>query len=272
MATCIIYKEKETKDDGRASRHYQLVHGFSDDKDEDTVSMVDLLMTGKGQFSGLYDTDDLVINAATNEERNEGVQLILKPSMSRHFKKRLTVGDEITKALIEQACLTRKGLLTGRTLKKQADAVLRNGKKALSIAVKYLDKEGKPPSGTTIEDYENHILDGMFKLLSGKFDLQGEKESNDNDDNDNEGGDEEDGAGGGRKASWMFHGWIAFLLTGPMAPKEYQSDLWAEKDVEPTPGEGKKSAVELPNAKKRWNGRTRSACWWESVKKIFGMI
>jgi hypothetical protein len=39
--------------------------------------------------------------------------------MSRDFKRHLTVDDEITKALIQQATMKDRALLTGRTLKKE---------------------------------------------------------------------------------------------------------------------------------------------------------
>ena len=74
---------------------------------------------GKGKFAGLYDKEDLNNNVATNAGRSGGVQLVLKQPMSRDFKRRLTVGDEITKALIRQATMKDRALLTtGRTLQK----------------------------------------------------------------------------------------------------------------------------------------------------------
>jgi hypothetical protein len=41
---------------------------------------------------------------------------------------------------------------------------------------------------------------------------------------------------------WMFDGYVSFLFAGAAstAAKEYRSDIWAEKDAEPVPGEGKK--------------------------------
>jgi hypothetical protein len=143
--------------------------------------MVDQMIAGKGIFEVLYNNkEDLNKNVATNAGRRSGtVQLVLKPSMSRDIKRRLTVGNEITEALLQQATMKDRALLTGRTLKKQDDADIRNDKKPLSIAVMYLAKKNElDPSGQKVEDYEKHILDRMYRLLDGKFDVKGPEESN----------------------------------------------------------------------------------------------
>jgi hypothetical protein len=197
MAGVIIYQEKTQDASMRELRYRDLFHGVGGD-DDDMVSIVDQIIAGKGIFTGLYDKEDLNNNVATNVGRSVGVQLVLKPSMSRDFKRRLTVGDEITKALIQQATKRNRALLSSRTLKTQDDAVIRNGKKALSIALNYLDKTSElDPSSQKMEDYEKHILDQMYLLLDGKFDLTGPEESinddnDDDNDDDNGGGDDDD--------------------------------------------------------------------------------
>jgi hypothetical protein len=123
MAGVMIYKEKANLGSTRESRYHELFHGVGGDND-DTVSVVDQIIAGKGIFAGLYDKEDLNNNVTTNAGRSEGIQLVLKSSMSRDLKRRLTVGDEITKALIQQASKRGRTLLSGRTLKKQDDAVI----------------------------------------------------------------------------------------------------------------------------------------------------
>jgi hypothetical protein len=242
MSGTLIYRKKTKSGPARNALYRDKFHG----KGGDDVSIVDQIIARKGVFVGLYDKEDLHNNVASNAERSGGIQLVLKPSLSRDFKRRLTVGDEITKALIQQASKSSEALLTGRTIKQQDDAVIQNGKKALSIALKYLDKKSElDPSGNKMEDYEKHILDEMYLLLEGKFDIKGAEESN-NDNDDDEGiGDDDEARGGGaspgRPENWMFHGYFAFILCGPTADKDYKSDIWADKEVEPPlPGQGKK--------------------------------
>ena len=260
MAGVIIYKEKTKLGSTRESRYRDLFHGVG----RDDVSIVDQIIAGKGVFAGLYDKEDLNNNVASNAGRSEGTQLVLKPSVSRDLKRRLTVGEEITKALIQQLSKTGKALVTGRTLKKQDDAVIRNGKKALSIALKYLDKKSElEPSGQKMEDYETHILDQMYLLLDGKFDLTGPEESNNDDDDDDDNGvgsNNEVRVGGilqGRPENWIFHGYYAFLLCGPMAAPEYRADIWAVKDVKPVPGEGKKGDGRSAQRKKEMDEKKK---------------
>ena len=125
MAGREIMREKAVKGAVRISEYRDYYHGTV--KEADRVSLVDQIIAGKGIFAGLYDKEDLNNNVATNAGRSGAVQLVLKPSLSRDFKRRLTVGDEITKELLQQATKKDKALLNERTIKKQDDAVVRNG-------------------------------------------------------------------------------------------------------------------------------------------------
>ena len=59
-----------------------------------------------------------------------------------------------------------KNLIAGRTLWGYAnDIVLRNCKKACAIAESRLDSTGNLPSGKREEDFYNHVLEEMYKVL-----------------------------------------------------------------------------------------------------------
>jgi hypothetical protein len=233
-----VYNSKGMTNADKEKKMYHDYHGFADDGtngDENIVGYLDQLLEGTNQFSGLYDREDLEINDASNEERGQSERLVLKQKMHRESK-RLVVGKELTKEILQGSTLKRNApLITGRTLKTHAESAHRNGKKALAIALQYL-RDGNLPSGATDEDYETHLLDQMYIELKGMKDTPGSS----GDDDDDDGADDSFDPASIRPESWMFHGYMAFLLLGPRGNDKYQSTLFAIDDLKVAKGGSKK--------------------------------
>ena len=125
-------------------------------------------------------------------------------------------------------------LITGRTLSKMAQHALLNWKKALAFGSQFLLPDGTLPSGNNVEDYDNHVLNHMFRYLKGRTSYSDPANDEDEDDDD----DEEEILGAavalnddvGMPVDYYFHGWIGFKLFGPFARDEFKSILLLTKD------------------------------------------
>ena len=120
-------------------------------------------------------------------------------------------------------------LITGRTLLKMAQHALLNWKKALAFGSQFLLPDGTLPSGNNVENYDNHVLNHMFRYLKGRTSYS--DPANDEDDDDDEEEEEEEILGAavalnddvGMPVDYYFHGWIGFKLFGPFARDEFKS-------------------------------------------------
>ena len=89
-------------------------------------------------------------------------------------------------------------LFSATRLRKHALEAIREGKKALAHATKYLPSDGKLPSGTTVNDLVKHILDEMWK--EKYIDLNKSNPSPPTMDP--------------RPGTWVFPGYVAFAYFG----------------------------------------------------------
>jgi hypothetical protein len=86
-------------------------------------------------------------------------------------------------------------------------ACLHTIKKAIAIALPLVDSEGQPiHSGSTFDDIKEMVLSEMYLLLKGKNLVDEEIDHKDVP------------SDGERPSGWFFHGWMAFLLYGPLEP------------------------------------------------------
>ena len=77
-------------------------------------------------------------------------------------------------------------LITGRTLLKMAQHALLNWKKALAFGSQFLLPDGTLPSGNNVEDYDNHVLNHMFRYLKGRTSYSDPANDEDEDEDDDE--------------------------------------------------------------------------------------
>ena len=135
--------------------------------------------------------------AALFTRKSSGSELTLeiKKVLTRQ-KTAYTVGtgknDDLTLVLLSAKSMTSIGdKLVGKSVKYYAEMVQRNAKKALAFIVALL-VNGQMPSGKTFpDDFAEYLLDKMFR-------------------------DEPKNKGKTRPSGWIFRGFWAFMLWGPM--------------------------------------------------------
>jgi hypothetical protein len=179
-------------------------------------SHVDQFVKGGRPFTDMFDVvnDAITDNMSTASSVSSVSRFVLKSELLQSDTP-YQAGRDITKEVLERTAF-KKGspLISGRTLFKLANNSLRTIRKAISIAVQLVDSEGQPKhSGTSLDDVKALVLDEMYMMMKGKCSLD------DCFDDDNV-ADEDDTAvvHDKRPEGWFFHGWMAFLLYGPLAP------------------------------------------------------
>lgn len=129
---------------------------------------------------------------------------------------------------------TAAGYITARSLWKFAKVVEANGKKALAIIQRSPYRDGNMPSGETYDSYLRFLRESMFQVLN-KCDIADDEEDQTSvaasggstpggsgaDSQEDKNNDE--GGGPTKKKmedSYMFPGFIAFALWGPLQPPD----------------------------------------------------
>ena len=129
---------------------YELFYGV--DGEEDSISYLDMLLKGEGEFGDLFEV-------VGNEGRKK-----LREIFRRSEK--LYLGIQIEKVSLERVYLKNSEVVNGRNLYDQATKTIPNLKKALSFMGKYVDMESGvvKESGLEVEDVLKIILRDFFKL------------------------------------------------------------------------------------------------------------
>jgi hypothetical protein len=198
---------------------YDAFHGT----EANSVSMAMMFLSGKGQFEGLFVSESLKSNATGNDTNSTGSDLTIPSMYSRREDLTMKMGTTITVADLQKATKRKdSNLITGLTLWNMASDSHKSCKKALAIALKYLHRGTELPSGTTLEDFINHILAEMY-LQS----IAVPQDAGYNDDSD----DKSTTAGKERPKDWFFPGFWAFMLFGPLANEDYKSPLFLLGDL-----------------------------------------
>jgi hypothetical protein len=179
------------------------------------VPMVGDLMKGENAYSELWD-------------RSDDGQATLKSRFMQKNDVLYYAGTHITISSLSTANQSTSVLADGRLIYSMAQNALKHGKKALSIEMDaYVD--GKLPSGWNDDDLDQHILDGMWRLLNNSpvCDVDEERHSEDVDDNDDDAAANQAATNvSERPSDWVFPGWVAYLLFGPRAVTGFKSPLF----------------------------------------------
>jgi len=183
--------------------------------------LVDQAIKGVGQFQGLCDKHSYISIDGGTGERKHDERLVIQDCFSRSLTVRFVIGESVTKESLSLAKLSdNKKMVSGRTLREGAERAERNGRKAYELALEFLDENCEVPDGKTIEDYDNFILSMMWKdhKAGGRDGNEGEEVSAVMKPND-----------------WIFDGWFAFRLYGPVVDEkmtEYKTDAFANPPEE----------------------------------------
>ncbi len=165
------------------------------------IPMVGDLMKGENAYSELWD-------------RSEDGQATLKSHFIQKNDVLYYAGTHITVGSLSTSNQSTSMLADGRLIYSMAQNALKHGKKALSIEMDaYVD--GKLPSGWNDDDLDEHILDGMWRLLNSNpvLDVDDDKHSEDVDDNDDDAAASQAAPNvQERPLDWVFPGWAAYLL------------------------------------------------------------
>jgi len=156
--------------------------------------------------------------------------------------------------MLENTYFNQTGLVTGRTLRELSATALRNIKKAYAICEPMIDEHGHPlHSGTTIEEIQESVLQQMYILNHGNA-TGDEEPDDDNVDAANTKSTTNVADPGtstpalpSKKSKWIFTGWMAFVMWGPLAPENQRLDIFRIGDV---PTEDKKASGHSINRKK----------------------
>lgn len=202
---------------------YQLFHG--DSSNASSAATIQLLFEGRQQFSDLFDREQVVVVSAVHTDASTE-NLTLSRRFTQNDTQNYSIGvipnTHITISLLSRKAANSLLKVTATTLWRQAHAALRNGKKALAIAEAYLNSDGSLPSGTTADDFYEHILAEMYLARDGFTNVLSP------DDEDDEAKEEDEVVRPQqehREEGWFFDGWFSFVLWGPLAKEEDKSNL-----------------------------------------------
>jgi hypothetical protein len=117
--------------------------------------------------------------------------------------------------MIKRKTINSDGIFSARTIQNYADTAVRNCKLATAFSVHYM-QDGCLPSGWSRKDFIDKILDKMYDKLSTK--PKSKKIIN--------GEEREELLTQQRPPLWVFNGFMAFILYGPLAATvELKSNL-----------------------------------------------
>jgi hypothetical protein len=201
-----------------------------------------LFMSGHGSYGRLFTKDGgtPTINAAGNAVSDSSY--VIHPFLVRQDERKIKIGSTITEDIVGSSTMKTDKLINGDTLYSAGNEALKNCKKALAFSNEFLDSNQNLPSGQTLEDYLNYILQQMYL----DFSKQKTKGGNPiiNDDLVEEQDDDDDSASGRKPSAmetnettttvppgWFFKGFWAFYLFGPYPKDNEGSTLLQIKDL-----------------------------------------
>jgi len=243
-----------------AHQHQCIEDQFHGNPARDITPQKDMLCRGEGVYAEMF----------VLTENNANVRsLKLKSLYSRSIVPYIS-GKEITSEVLERKFFKGKEPMKGRALYDLAQQSLRTIRRACAKVKRLLNEDGTiKEKGKTVYDVATCILDEMYEELKGRnqiYDVDvdadddeskkdGEESHKDNHDGTEDNSDEShvnvDNSDTGTKESdlkttpdfacsdfsarrrpdeWMFAGYMAFMLFGPMAPPERRIDFFKLKD------------------------------------------
>lgn len=121
----------------------------------------------------------------------------------------------ITMAMLKRKSVNSDTTLSAWAIQSYAETALKNCKKATYLGQQFIQSDGNLPSGWSRQDYFSKVLDLMYDKISnetkGKKVLDGEERD---EIKSNE-----------RPPHWVFNGFMAFVLYGPLASEELKSSI-----------------------------------------------
>lgn len=168
-------------------------------------------ITGKGKFGTAMERgDEDGFMRLTREVTNENDTMFIVNE--------LPIKDEpkcITLAMLKRQTLKSKAAIKARTITTYAETAIRNCKLASAFGKQFIQPNGSLPSGWSRQDYFNNVLDLMYQKVmvdpKGKSIMDGEER--------------EEMLSKDRPPRWVFNGYMAFVLYGPLADEQLQSKL-----------------------------------------------
>jgi hypothetical protein len=169
------------------------------------IKHADFFVVGQGRFEKCF-------------EPTEDGSLVIKPELTQRphhiYKVQKELGDDFdgSKNIITLSMLRRKTLNSGDPLSfhnvhTNAQSALRYCKLAVAAGKEFIDSNGNLPSGWSRQDYFDKVLDKMYitVLLESKTNKI------------KDGTSREKMLTNTRKPGWVFNGFMAFVMFGPLA-------------------------------------------------------
>ncbi|KAG7361458.1 hypothetical protein IV203_036559 [Nitzschia inconspicua] len=211
---------------------------FGRNNDDDNIGFYQQCMDGTMAFASLYDRTQDVTRGGTT------TTLTLKQYL-HCTEETIIVSTNAKDQGINAAVLCSKGtsnraVLTARRIWDLANQVEQNWKKALAIVQMSDYKDGNLPSGKTYEDYLLFVREAMYKEAKTKEAV----DIVDDDDYDDDYEEEEEeelhvDPAANMPENWIFPGYMAFALYGPIMPPGSDSNFKVEALFATGDSEGK---------------------------------
>jgi hypothetical protein len=236
-------------------------HG--DRTDPDYISAIEKFCQAKGEFNNLFTKGTGIV--ASRDSTDDGWVV---PSFLTRRDAPVTLRDTLPRECLERAVQTSSQLITGRAIYEKAELVAQNLRKAKEYADLYLKKgNGKLHSGHEIEDYLAFVLVNMKKDFDKAAKAKKKRgqpvavdagthleEEEDIDDSGDSGIPSFDPAlaqvkppakGPNKLADskWMFFGFWAFYLYGPLPFGDNRSTVLAQGDLDAPKGTVSRAAM-----------------------------
>ena len=260
----VLFRRDRLKISEQRDLVYDMFHG---NERRNVISICDQLCSGDDIFADLYEDRTDIVLSRQSTGSNEPTQQ-LRMLYSRREKSYLMTSHINLKILSEKDFKTQT-LITGRTIHNQARKTLGTVRKACAVLKQYVKEDGTPKfSGDTIEDVVNKLLDDMYEQLKGKSALEIEndvdpesiksgstlEEENSEVEEENDANSDNNSVASStiqRPTNWMFHGFMACLLFGPMARPEKRLSFFMTAD--PLPKDKKNYSRAAAREQKRKN-------------------
>ena len=224
------------------------------------ASNCESLSTGFGLYKHLFD-EELDTTIVTNQDSHitgravSSKKLRLLETFHRHEERNFYAGhgQVICPENMERSSFSKNApFLSGRSLFSCARDTLKTIKKAIAIVKPLLNDDGSPKeSGKSAEDIDAYVLDQMYDFLRGgnSIDDPPDEEANleEKEEQEEEASEAVAANVGGtdkrdkkkRPDDYLFAGWMAFKLVGPMAPEPHRLNIFFVDKVPVIPGKGK---------------------------------
>jgi hypothetical protein len=202
---------------------------FGNPRDEDSMGYAEQLCNGMSSFSAMFEKE---------EDLAKGTIKLVMKNVYHCLQDTIVVSTNRKDKGINMAVLSSKGLnniaqITARSVWDFGKAVEKNGKKVLALLKDSEYADGKIPSGKTYEDYLLFIREAMYNDFKSDSTAAVATAADDDEDDtsihsETNGNGDADSATDGMKDSWMFPGYIAFALWGPIMPETLDESYKAE--------------------------------------------